>query len=159
MIVPECRVNAELEDRLNEATDIVTKDFTKRFVSLGRLSFASQTVAELRFDHAECRFDVAALVVLAHEPLMIELIVVVHLPPQIASLLPASLFNGGSSRSPLAPRWPTVGFERNVRHGRMVYHGLQVRRHKYALSAVTSCIVKFSAVLSTKGLKYLLSPA
>ena len=76
---PERRLNAEFQNRLNETTDIVAKNLTQSFVNLGHLGLASQTVSELCVDHAEGRFNVAALVVLLKKPLLVEAEVVI--PP------------------------------------------------------------------------------
>ena len=67
LLRPESRINPKLENRLNEATDIVTENLTKSLIDLRGFGLAPQRVAKLRLDHAERRFDVAALVIAFHE--------------------------------------------------------------------------------------------
>jgi hypothetical protein len=113
---------------LNETADIVTKNFTKGFVSLRDLGLASQAVAKLRLDHTESRFNVAALMVLLEKPLLIETEVVVHLMPESALalyILPSILcLRHFQSVGPIRR---TVFLERYVGHRVMVYDRLQIR--------------------------------
>ena len=89
------------------------QNLTERLVGLRGLRATAKRVAKLCLDHAECRFDVAALVVLLHEPLMIEFIVVVHLSPQSAFAFPLNLLIECTSWSN-SPIRTAIGFERNV---------------------------------------------
>ena len=65
----------------------MTENLAKRLIYLRRFGLTSKAVSELRLDHAERGFNVAALVVLLQEPRLIELKIVVHAPPQIAPCL------------------------------------------------------------------------
>jgi hypothetical protein len=55
---PELRLNIQLIHALNQATDIVAQHFAQSLVDLRFLALTSQSVAELRLDHTEGRFNV-----------------------------------------------------------------------------------------------------
>jgi hypothetical protein len=88
---PKLRIDFQFVDGLNQAADVMTENLTKGFVDLSGRGLTAKRVTELRFDHVEGGFDVAALVVLLHEPTLVELIVVIHLTPEFALLFPLSL--------------------------------------------------------------------
>ncbi len=129
---PKSWLNAKLENGLNDATDIVTKNLTKSLIHLRGLSLTSQTISELRLNHAECRFNIAPLVVLSEKPFLIVGIVVKHAFPQNAFLLPPVSFV-----LCLSFRQSVLGcaihLEGNVRHSVMVDDGLKIRRGQISL--------------------------
>ena len=105
----------------------MTENLTKRFIHLRCFGLASKAVSELRLDHAERGFNVAALVILLQEPRLIELKIVVHAPPQIASCLFLTAAVCHALRAKSAHyRGLRVDLERDVRHGVMVYYRLQI---------------------------------
>lgn len=53
--------------RLNDHTKVMAKHLTKGFVDLRRHGLAAESLTELRLDHVECRFHVAALVIMAQK--------------------------------------------------------------------------------------------
>ena len=89
---PKIRLDIQFKHRLNQATEVMTENLAEGFVDLRRFGFASQRIAKLCLDHAECRFDVASLVVLLKKPPLIKFVVVVHLSPEIAFPLPFRFF-------------------------------------------------------------------
>ncbi len=85
--IRECGFNPKLIRALNQATDVVTKDFTKHFISLCDWKFRSDEPAKLGFYHAKGRFDVRPLVVVSHEVCAVQIIVVKHAIPDFALAL------------------------------------------------------------------------
>jgi hypothetical protein len=69
---PESWLNPKLENRTDQATDIVTKNLTKSLINLRGFSLTSQRITKFCLDHAERRFDVAALMVALHKPFRVE---------------------------------------------------------------------------------------
>ena len=63
----------------------MTKNLTKHFIRLPRLSLAADSLPELRLNHAERGFYVAPPVIVLHESLLIVLVEVKHLPPHVAA--------------------------------------------------------------------------
>ena len=89
---PEFRLHIQLVHALNQTTDVMTEYLAERLVDLRGFRFASQAVSKLRFDHAERGFNVAPLVVLLEEPLLVEFVIVIHLPPKVTLTLPLRFF-------------------------------------------------------------------
>jgi len=104
--------------RLNQTADVMAEHLAECFVNLCRLCPATQSVAELRLYHAERGFNVAALVIILHEPLLIVREVVIHLLPQRAMPLVMS---------------HAVSLERNVRHRRIINYRLEVAARQVSL--------------------------
>ena len=52
---------------VDENDKIVTQNLTKRFIDHRRIALAANAIAELAFHHAECGFDIRALVVMLQE--------------------------------------------------------------------------------------------
>jgi hypothetical protein len=78
------RFDAKLIYALNYTAQIVAEDFTKGFVSLGNRSLALDALSEFRFNHAECGFTVAALVIVPHVLFLMKAILMKHLVPNFA---------------------------------------------------------------------------
>lgn len=105
----------------------MTKNLTQSFVDLHDFGLASQTVAKLRLDHAKRRFNVAALVVLLEEPLLVKRKVMEQLPPKGGFGVPSCAGAGRSiwSDSPCQV-WFAVALKRDIRHAVMVYNRFQI---------------------------------
>ena len=71
LFVPESRLYAEFIDGLHYNAQVMTKHLTKHFVGLRDYRFASESLAKLRFNHAECRLHITALMVMLHKPFLI----------------------------------------------------------------------------------------
>src|ERR1051325_9357395 len=129
---PESRLNAELENRLNETADIVTKNLAQSFVDLRALRLTAQPVTELRLDHAESCLNVREFVITLQKNLAVEFIVVIHLSPKNVFLFPLLTKCAVWSKSCSHVR---VGsdFERNVWHSLMVHDYLQICRRRVRL--------------------------
>lgn len=69
----------------------MAKHLTQRLIHLCGFGLAAECVAKLRFDHVERGFDVAALVVLLHEPFVVVAVVVIETTPQSALAFPLRL--------------------------------------------------------------------
>ena len=93
----------------------MTKHLAKCFVDLRSGRLAPQRIPELRFNHVECRFLVAELMVVLHKPLLIIRKEVVHLFPKRAMPFLVQLVIRDA-----------VSFERDVRHCLSLYNGLKV---------------------------------
>lgn len=70
-LFPKRRFNSEFIDRLNETTQIMSKDFAQGFVNLRRAGLASEAIAKLSLDHVEGCFDVRPLVIALHKAFLI----------------------------------------------------------------------------------------
>ena len=57
-LVSEIRLDSQFVHRGNQAADVVGEDFAERFVFHRHVRLAPHRVTELRFYHAERRFDV-----------------------------------------------------------------------------------------------------
>lgn len=105
----------------------MTKNLAQSFISLRDFGLASQAIAELRLDHAERRFNVAALMVLLEEPLLIERKIMKQLPPKGGFGIPSCAGAGRSvwSNSP-CQIWFAVALKRDIRHSVMVHNRFQI---------------------------------
>lgn len=57
-VVPESRLDPELEDRLDEDAEVVCDDFAQNLIGLGGEGLGADGRPELCFDHGEGGFDV-----------------------------------------------------------------------------------------------------
>ena len=133
-IAPKDGLDPEFNLRLVNHDDVVTQELAQHFVLHRRVILAADVIAELRLDHAEGRFGVAARVVVLEEFFPPKLVVVVQSAPQGAFLAGALLTLNGTNAVP--PSRSTTA---------------RLSWDRYALSAGTSLTVKFSAVFSTSG--------
>ena len=78
---PKLRLHLQFIHALNDAADVMTENLAESFVDLGGLRLTSERVAKFRFDHCERRFDIAAFVIVLHEPFLIVAIEVIHAFP------------------------------------------------------------------------------
>jgi hypothetical protein len=61
-LTPKLRLQIQLKHRLNKTADVVTRHLAKCFVDLRRLGLAPERIPELKLDHVERGFGLAALV-------------------------------------------------------------------------------------------------
>jgi hypothetical protein len=59
LFCPKFRRDAKLVRLLDQATDIVTNDFTQDFISHRDISLAPKVIPELRLNHGKCGLNVA----------------------------------------------------------------------------------------------------
>ena len=110
----------------------MTENLTKSLINLRDFGLAPQAVAKLCLDHAERRFNVASFVVLLEKPFLVVAIVVKKSAPKGGLAIPVTLYSV-LPPCPFSRSRPAIALERNVRHGVMVYHGLQARRRQVRL--------------------------
>lgn len=100
---PEHRLYAQFAHFMNEHNEVMTENFTERFVDHRHVGLAPQAVTKLALHHGERRFNVAFVVVL-QELLFAEIEVVVHFGPLSTSKALVSFLNGDKrSRTQLRP--------------------------------------------------------
>lgn len=87
----------------------MTQDFAQRFIHLRLIGLTSQASAELRFNHAERRFDIRSFMVVLIKPILI-------LSIEMIEARPRRIFRV----------WLRAFFEINVRHRRVSLHEFQV---------------------------------
>src|SRR5438477_1024902 len=73
LILPENGLDAKFALRLDDAADVVAKEFAENLILHRRVGLAADVVPELGLDHGEGRFRVAAQVVMTHELVAAEL--------------------------------------------------------------------------------------
>src|ERR1041384_7505091 len=70
-LTPKLRLEVQFKHGLNQDHDVMAQHLAECFIDLRRLGFASEAIAKLCLDHHERGFDVAAFVVVLHEPLLV----------------------------------------------------------------------------------------
>ena len=78
-LFPKLRLQVQLVHALNQAADVVAKDFAQRLVDLRRAGLTPKRVTELRLNHVESGFHVGTLVVVLHEAFRVVGVEVEHL--------------------------------------------------------------------------------
>ena len=129
----------------------MTKHLAQSFVDLRGLRLTAQPITELCFDHAEGRFDIAALVIPLEKELAVEFIVVKKSPPEDILLFTSCVGRSVWSKSGFHVR-VAVDLERNVRRGLMV-HDLKVRHRRVGFVGADFLHHKASARRFHKGLE------
>lgn len=93
----------------------MTQDFAQNFVRLRRCGLAAESLSELRFNHAECRLNIRAFVIVRQKLFALEVVEVEKFCPDNRLRFVARLCDG-------------VRLERDVRHCAVPHCGVNVGR-------------------------------
>ena len=130
--LPKHGINSEFVHFMNQDNEIVAEHFAQGLVDHSYVRLAAKAISEFPFHHAKRRFDVAAFVVVLQELRAPERKVMVHLLPRSPAVASVMGCEGDKRRG--SRRWrPAEAFALLA----------------YPLSAETSAIWKFFAVVST----------
>lgn len=83
--MPKLSVDSKLEERADQAAEVVTQDLAQNFVDLSGRRLSTDAGSELGFNHMERRFHIRPLVVVLKEFFAIVGKELKHSPPQLAA--------------------------------------------------------------------------